>query len=139
MLYSNRRIKMMEKYLKKSAKQLKQEMLEMTQALEKIRQEKISVYGEIFLDIVEGIDDAKRAEAYYKILAANASKAQKKILSDDIEDLKKLAGIIDEKIEKKISIDLERMDKSDNTTSINKANDGHGINENLSNDVIVNS
>lgn len=85
----------MEKYLKKSAKQLKQEMLEMTQALEKIRQEKIQIYGEIFLGIVESIDDAKRAEAYLKILEANASKAQKKILADDIEDLKKLAGIED--------------------------------------------
>ena len=83
----------MEKYLKKSVKQLKQEMLEMTQALEKIRQEKINVYGEIFLAIVESIDDAKRAEAYFKILDTNATKAQKKVLADDIADLKKLAGI----------------------------------------------
>ena len=56
----------MEKYLKKSAKQLKQEMLEMTQALEKIRQEKIQVYGEIFLDIVEGIDDVNERRLILK-------------------------------------------------------------------------
>lgn len=112
----------MEKYLKKSAKQLKQEMLEMTQALEKIRQEKIQVYGEIFLDIVEGIDDVKRAEAYFKILDANASKAQKKILCDDIDDLKKLAGIED-KPSVKNSFGDTLIEKNTSSTSLSNVND----------------
>lgn len=112
----------MEKYLKKSAKQLKQEMLEMTQALEKIRQEKIQVYGEIFLDIVEGIDDVKRAEAYFKILDANASKAQKKILCDDIDDLKKLAGIED-KPSVKNSFGDTLIEKNTSSTSLSNVSD----------------
>ena len=112
----------MEKYLKKSAKQLKQEMLEMTQALEKIRQEKIQVYGEIFLDIVEGIDDVNRAEAYFKILDANASKAQKKILCDAIDDLKKLAGIED-KPSVKNSFGDTLIEKNTSSTSLSNVSD----------------
>lgn len=119
MLHSDRRITMMEKYLRKSAKQLKQEMLKMTQALEKIRQDKIKVYGEIFLNIVEEIDDAKRAEAYLKILEANASKAQKKILVDDIEDLKKLAGIEDKSVAKVVSNNSANAENTNVTSSGN--------------------
>lgn len=120
----------MEKHLKKTAKQLKQEMLEMTQALEKIRQEKMNVYGEIFLTIIESIDDAKRAEAYFKILDANATKLQKKILADDIADLKKLAGITDKpttKIDATTSSEAQKADavSSDNLASEDKKVDEH--------------
>lgn len=123
----------MEKYLKKSVKQLKQEMLEMTQALEKIRQEKIQVYGEIFLNIVESIDDAKRAEAYLKILEANASKAQKKILADDIEDLKKLAGIENKPFSKVAS------NNSANAENINTVTSDNLLSDNKEIDAILNS
>lgn len=123
----------MEKYLKKSVKQLKQEMLEMTQALEKIRQEKIQVYGEIFLNIVEIIDDAKRAEAYLKILEANASKAQKKILADDIEDLKKLAGIENKPFSKVAS------NNSANAENINTVTSDNLLSDNKEIDAILNS
>lgn len=113
----------MEKHLKKSVKQLKQEMLEMTQALEKIRQEKINVYGEIFLSIVENIDDAKRAEAYFKILDANATKAQKKILADDIADLKRLAGIDDKPATKIDSATPSDAENTNTASSDNSASD----------------
>lgn len=128
----------MEKYLKKTAKQLKQEMLEMTQALEKIRQEKINVYGEIFLSIVESIDDAKRAEAYFKILDANATKVQKKILADDIADLKKLAGIEDRlpaKIDSTPSSDAENTNA---VSSDNLGSDDKKVGEALNSAVIKN-
>lgn len=109
----------MDKHLKKTAKQLKQEMLEMTQALEKIRQEKITVYGEIFLGIVESINDAKRAEAYFRILDANATKLQKKVLADDIDDLKKLVGINDKPATK---LDTTISSKAENTHAVSSDN-----------------
>lgn len=123
----------MEKYLKKSAKQLKQEMLEMTQALEKIRQEKIQIYGEIFLGIVESIDDAKRAEAYLKILEANASKAQKKVLADDIEDLKKLAGIEDKPTTTIAPSNSTNAENIKVVSSDDLLNDDDKVEDNLSN------
>lgn len=128
----------MEKYLKKSAKQLKQELLEMTQALEKIREEKIKVYGEIFLNIVESIDDAKRAEAYLRILEANASKAQKKILADDIEDLKKLAGIENKPASKVVSTNSANAENTDAVSSDNLLNDDKNMGESLNNTMIGN-
>lgn len=126
----------MEKYLKKGAKQLQKEMLEMTQALEKIRQEKINTYGEIFLSIVESIDDAKRAEAYFKILEANASKSQKKILADDIEDLKQLANIKDEPIAKIDSNDSLNKEQAHTITIDNEDSHDEKADENLNNTVI---
>lgn len=128
----------MEKYLKKSARQLKQEMLEMTQALEKIRQEKIQVYGEIFLGIVESIDDVKRAEAYFKILDANASKAQKKILADDIADLKKLAGIEDKPVAKVVSNNSANAENINTVTSDNLLSDNKEIDASLNSATIGN-
>lgn len=128
----------MEKYLKKSAKQLKQEMLEMTQALEKIREEKVKVYGEIFLNIIESIDDAKRAEAYFNILEANASKAQKKVLADDIEDLKKLAGIEDKPVAKVVSNNSANAENTNTTSSGNFLNNDKNLGEILNNTVIGN-
>lgn len=123
----------MEKHLKKTAKQLKQEMLEMTQALEKIRQEKMNVYGEIFLTIIESIDDAKRAEAYFKILEANASKAQKKILVDDIEDLKNLAGIENKPVSKVVSNNSANAENTNATSSGNFLNNEKNLEESLNN------
>lgn len=123
----------MEKYLKKSVKQLKQEMLEMTQALEKIREEKVKVYGEIFLNIIESIDDAKRAEAYLKILEANASKAQKKILADDIDDLKKLAGIEDKPSAKIAPSNLTNAEDTKVVCSDDLLNDDKKVEDNLNN------
>ncbi|WP_395146057.1 hypothetical protein ACF3NV_10065 (plasmid) [Moraxella atlantae] len=124
----------MDKYLKKSAKQLKQEMLEMTQALEKIREEKIKVYGEIFLGIVESIDDAKRAEAYIKILEANASKAQKKILADDIADLKELVGIDDKPSTKIAPSNSTNAENTKVVSPDNLLNDGKKVDEALNSD-----
>lgn len=126
----------MEKYLKKSVKQLKQEMLEMTQALEKIRQEKIQVYGEIFLNIVESIDDAKRAEAYLKILEANASKAQKKALADDIEDLKKLVEIEDKPVSKVVSNNSANPENTNAISSANLLSSDKNLEKNLNNTVM---
>ena len=124
----------MDKYLKKSAKQLKQEMLEMTQALEKIREEKIKVYGEIFLGIVESIDDAKRAEAYIKILEANASKAQKKILADDIADLKELVRIDDKPSTKIAPSNSTNAENTKVVSPDNLLNDGKKVDEALNSD-----
>lgn len=123
----------MEKHLRKSAKQLKQEMLELTQALEKIHQDKIQVYGEIFLSIIESIDDAKRAEAYLKILDANASRAQKKILADDIDDLKKLVGIEDKPFTKVASTNSVNTENTNAISSSNFLNNDRNLEESLNN------